>query len=133
MSCEEEAFFLFAVYHNTQLRPRVDGKYDVYDHKVEVKRATIQKICRDREEYKRIRVDFDPLTRQLCYIVGCLYSQADGNVIYHALYKPIGITETEEEAVKLQEILTKIKCKSSLEKREKFEEVIITPVLITRN
>ncbi len=132
---EEEAHFLFVAYQPKALPIGLECGKEVHEHIPVIKRATIRKPQRETREwdgftFSRVRIEFDPLGKQLGY-VGVIHTRVDGPdyIQKKDVHFPF-LTESETEA---QELADKVKAggfKEYLIKGQKFDRVEVAPILI---
>jgi hypothetical protein len=131
---EEEAFFLFVAYRVDYGEPRVDRNrgMEIRPYHAEVLRASMQKLEREGEIYKRINVDFDPLGQQMAYLVTCRVSGERNGVIEEGIPKFAGIFLSEDEANLMLDQVKNGKFRDYLDAKQKFIDADMMPVLITQ-
>ncbi len=133
---EDEHFFLFVGYMKEELPSAYDrNAKKVHRVLLHVKRATLQKKPRDYADvlYTRVPVEFDPLGKQLAYLV-VLFGQVEtSEVLLQTSFYFIDILEKEEEAQEVKKKAERGEYNSHFAKQEKLYKAEVIPVLITPN
>jgi hypothetical protein len=130
---EKEAFFLFVSY--TELptsKYTPDDRTEIRGFNIAVKRLSLQRKERHGERTKRVRIDFDPVGKQLGYLVACFFSSKERGIILKDIIKFVTIVDTEEAALKLLSEIEKGSHKQYASRKETFDKVLIYPQLITK-
>jgi hypothetical protein len=129
---EQEAMFVFIAYLVEPILDKYaeDGRTIIRGQTVDIKRACMQKP-RHGELSKRIHVDFDPLSKQICYLAAGYYQTEQSGYLLKDIFRPIAIFEEEEEAIKFADQIQATGGKQFAEKKEKLDKVVTYPLIIT--
>lgn len=124
--------FLFAIYNSEPQAETVENGQHVVHNKFRLCKCSMQKILRGNEIAKRMPIDFDPLSKQMCFVVAGRYSCPRGGYVELDIVVPIAILDSEEEAEKLRASVQKTNGKAfAPDKYHKLERVEVHPALIT--
>lgn len=126
---EQEALFLFIVWRQQQLKS-VYAR-DTISYVCDIRRASIRKALGGLEVCKRLPVDFDPMSKQICFVVGYQYTEKVDYKTSEGLFAPLSIFETEDQA---KEFFNKISGSNlkqvALEHSHRPTNIFISSVLI---
>jgi hypothetical protein len=128
---EEEAMFVWVTYEAEMLPDRYgpNGLDILREYRINIKRASMQKPI-NGEHSKRIHVDFDPLSRQLCYLVGCFFNLEQPGLITKNIFRPAGVFDTDTDANIFASQVKANNGKEFIEKKEKLDRVEVHPLII---
>lgn len=130
---EQEANFLNIIWNEKEIDRKIEKDLEIIKYHIDIKRAAIQRIVGPYAtgKYTRLEIDFDPSERSICYVVGYFFEKREEVRILRYLYKPYSVHETEEQA---NMIISTIKPKSLIKnKQDKFKDIIVYPVIITKD
>ncbi len=131
---EQEEMFLYAAYNSDEQPGRYDGQHDVRPFSFELKRACMSRREGSTQQFKRIHIQFDPLSRQVCHVVVAFFNSLKSGYKFENQPRFVSIEETAEEAVqKKKEVDSGDYRNYAEDNKEKFDRCEVFEALITPN
>jgi hypothetical protein len=134
---EEEAIFLFVVYYSEHIDTRMNKErtHEVREYKNSFKRAVLKRegASGEVEKHKRINIDFNPLDKNICYLVVAFFDHKEGALILSDKIGFVGIYDNEGEAAVVKNNVDNGEYKLYSQKHWEFKNSQIIPLVITKD